>query len=196
MKRSLLTFFLLFLVIIILRTSVIGVFYVQSNSMQPLINKGDGIIVNQLAFGATLPWLTQPSLNWSLPEHGDIVVFHNANDNDELWLKRVIGLPGDVIQFQDHKLFLNGLVISSSDRKQEVITISEVKQRKYPTWTSWLEEDWGPITVSKDTIFVMGDHRGASIDSRVWGSIAIQSLRGRATYRFWPISEYAILSDK
>jgi len=78
--------------LLVLRLCIVGVVYVQSNSMQPLISKNEGIIVDQLAFGLNLPWLDRPLFAWRSPSHGDIVVFENPHDQGKLWLKRVMGL--------------------------------------------------------------------------------------------------------
>lgn len=173
--------------ILLLRFFVVDVVYVQSNSMQPLISKGDGLAINNLAFGFHAPWAKNRSDRQAVPERGELVVFQNPFDHNHLWLKRVIGLPGDTIHFRDHKLLLNGTVISGFDKNNhETIPTTGGALKKYRVWSSYLEEDWGPVTVPAGHLFVMGDHRGASIDSRVWGAIPQNSLRGTVLLRFWP----------
>ncbi len=193
MKRLITIVALSALAILALRICVAGVVYVQSNSMQPIIDKGDGIIINRLAFGLYSPWFEEPVLTWSLPEHGDIVTFRNPYDYGELWLKRVIGLPGDTLLFRNHKLLLNGHIIGNSANREETVITRQGAAKTYRVWSSWLEEDWGPVTVPENSIFVMGDHRGASVDSRVWGPVPIKSLRGKAILRFWPINKIRFL---
>lgn len=196
MKRFVGTVTIFIFLLLVLRLCIIGVVYVQSNSMQPLISKNEGIIVNQLAFGLNLPWLDAPLFTWGSPSHGDIIIFKNPHDQGELWLKRVIGLPSDTLYFHDHTLLLNGEAIGYFNEKLETIKTQQGNSRSFSTWTSWLEEDWGPVVVPKESIFLMGDHRGSSLDSRVWGSIPVHHLQGRAVLRFWPLNKFELLTDR
>jgi len=178
----------LVLTVALLRLSVVDIVYVQSNSMRPLISKGDRLFIHQSAYSLRLPWSTTPLITWDAPNRGDIVVFDNPHDDDHLpWLKRVIGLSGDKLHFHNHQLYLNGKVISGFDNTNvEIIPSSLDSQVSYRVWNSYLEEDWGPITVPKDSLFLLGDHRSASTDSRVWGTIPLYHLRGKASFRVWP----------
>jgi len=178
----------LVLTVALLRLSVVDIVYVQSNSMRPLISKGDRLFIHQSAYSLRLPWRTTPLMTWDIPNRGDIVVFDNPHDDDQLpWLKRVIGLPGDKLHFHNHQLYLNGEVISGFDNSNvEIIPSSSDSQGRYHIWSSYLEEDWGPITVPRNSLFLLGDHRSASTDSRVWGTIPLYRLRGKASFRVWP----------
>lgn len=196
MKRFIGIITICIFLLLVLRLCIVGVVYVQSNSMQPLISKNEGIIVDQLAFGLNLPWLDRPLFAWRSPSHGDIVVFENPHDQGKLWLKRVIGLPGDTLYFHDHRLLLNGEAIGDFNEKLETMKTPLGNSRSFRTWTSWLEEDWGPVVVPKESIFLMGDHRGSSLDSRVWGSISVEYLQGRAVLRFWPLNKFELLTDR
>lgn len=187
MKRILLAITAIALAFLLLRVFAIGVVYVQSNSMQPLITKNDGLLINKLAFGLHHPWREEPLFTWNAPGRGEMVAFNNPFDNGHLWLKRVVGLPGDILIFKDHKLMLNGKVISGFDENNyETISVDDNTVKNYRVWSSYLEEDWGPVTVPAGMLFVMGDHRSASIDSRVWGPVPQSSLRGTVLLRFWP----------
>lgn len=186
-KRTLALIALTALFILLIRAFVLESVHVESNSMQPLISKGDRLIINRLAFGLHMPGMDQPIAIWTLPERGRMVVFENPFDNGHLWLKRVIGIQGDIIHFHDHRLFLNGRIISGFEGdNHENIPGSDGFMESYRVWSSYLEEDWGPVTVPEGFIFVMGDHRGASIDSRTWGPVPTHSIRGNVLLRLWP----------
>jgi len=176
------------LAVILIRLFVFGVFYVQSNSMQPTIDKGDGVLVYQLAYGLSMPWGTFVAWQWASPQRGDVVVFRNPYDDNQLWLKRVIGVPGDILSFHDHQLWLNGKPIHDFDTHVEHLPHSD-GYVAYHIWSSWLEKDWQTKRIPDGYVFLMGDHRGASIDSRTWGVMAIHAIVGKVTVRFWPLNK-------
>jgi len=178
--------------VVMMRVFVVGVFYIQSNSMQPNLEKEDGIMVNRLAYGFRLPWQAGFIWRWDIPKRGEIVAFENPYDNGYFWLKRVIGVPGDTLAFHEHELWLNGEPIDKVGASNEVIPNRDGKQ-SYRIWSSWLENDWGDIVVPQGCLFLMGDHRGASIDSRSWGVLPIEAVYGKAVFRFWPLSKVSSL---
>ncbi len=179
--------------VILLRTSVIGVVYVQSGSMLPNVQKGDGIIINHLSFGMNLPFQDRSAYQWALPKRGDMITFHNPLDHGKLWLKRVMGLPGDRLEFHDHRLYLNGMDIQHGKRGKERLPVTGQDDLNYRIWHSYLESDWGPSIIPENGLFLMGDNRGNSEDSRSWGSVHRKHLQGQAVLRFWPLSRFGLL---
>lgn len=180
----------LFLVAYILRTSIINIDSVASGSMLPLFDVDNRVLSNQLAYGLNIPFQHQLSLQWSAPKRGDVVLFRNPHDQHNTWMKRVIGLPHDKISFQDHRLYINGTLCNIKDRYHEQAPQKNGSFTKpFRIWASYLEKDWGPVIVPEGQLFLMGDNRGVSIDSRTWGMLPQKYLMGKVVAQTWPIKE-------
>ncbi len=148
------------------RPYVLEAFRIPSESMVPTLEVGDRVLANKFVY------------RFTEPERGDIVVFDSVNESDDQTLiKRVIGVEGDEIQVQSGLLFVNG-------RAQEEPYLNQGEAfRGY----------YGPIEVPEDHIFVMGDNRSNSGDSRIFGPVPLQNVAGEAFVRFWPVSEIGTL---
>ncbi|MDX8392012.1 MAG: signal peptidase I [Mariprofundaceae bacterium] len=180
--------------IVCIRSSIINVAWITSGSMLPNHAVNSRIVSNQLAWGLNLPFMQQQIMQWRQPQRGDIVLFHNPNDAGNLWMKRVIGLPGDSIEFRKHQLYVNARRCTLEQRNQEHVPRENCGfSPAYHLWSSYLEKDWGPILVPEGELFLLGDNRGASLDSRRWGAISTRYLSGRAFLRIWPPSAMAWL---
>lgn len=180
----------IFLGIYLIRTSIINIDSIASGSMLPLFDVDNQVLSNQLAYGLNLPFQQQLLLQWSTPKRGDIVLFRNPIDQHNIWMKRVIGLPQDKINFKDHHLYINGTLCNVEDRYHEQIPQKNGNFTKpFRIWASYLEKDWGPITVPEGQLFLMGDNRGSSLDSRTWGTIPQEYLMGKVVAQTWPIKE-------
>ena len=138
---------------------------VESISMQPNLIPGDMVIVNKLAFQFG-----------GTPELGDVVVFRYPPNPEQIpYIKRVIGLPGDNIHIAGGKVYVNG----------ELLVESYIK---VPTNRGG---DW---TVPEKSIFVMGDNRNNSSDSRAWGFVPFENIIGRAEVIYWPPEDWGLLN--
>ena len=187
---------LFFILAIFIRMSVINISVVSSGSMLPNHDVHSCIISNQLSWGLNIPWMPQQAMQWAQPQRGDVVLFKNPHDHHQIWMKRVIGLPGDRISFRKHQLYVNNQSCTFPKRNKE--HLPRGKNHFSPTyhiWTSYLEKDWGPVDVPDGEVFLMGDNRGDSVDSRVWGSIPLTYLTGKPVLRIWPLSNAAWLSE-
>ena len=167
---------------------------VPTGSMKPTIVEGDRVFVNKLAFDLKVPFTTWRLATWSEPKRGDIVVFFSPYDGIRL-VKRVIGLPGDQIELRDNKLFVNGTAvdygplegaviqqIAAEERSAHAFATEELGQRSHAMMlTPQLSSlrSYGPITVTKDHYFMMGDNRDNSFDSRYWGTVSREKIVGR-----------------
>lgn len=180
-----------------LRSSVADWNDVPTGSMRPTILEGDRIFVNKLAFGLRIPltrlWLAQ----WGGPERGDIVTLASPADGTRL-VKRVIGLPGDVITLVGNRLAINGepveyavigdqttVELESGRRAAIVLAEEELPGRTHiVTFTQGVMSPrfFEPITVPEGRYFVMGDNRDQSLDSRVFGFVQRDDIYGRSSF--------------
>jgi signal peptidase I len=137
---------------------------VESVSMQPTLFPGDFVIVNKLAYQFS-----------HIPQRGDVIVFKFPPDPESIpYIKRVIGLPGDQIHISDGKVYING----------------QLMLEPYLKVTTKLGGDW---TVPSDQLFVMGDNRNNSSDSRRWGFVPLENIIGRAEVIYLPPQHWSFL---
>ncbi len=189
-----------FLIILIvgcsLRSAVADWNYVPTGSMKPTILEGDRIFVNRLAYDLKVPFTTWHLMEWADPRRGDIVVLYSPADGKRL-VKRLIGLPGDVLELRDNQLFINTrpAMYESLDQKiQDQIPRDEqmryefssekIGEHSHPVMTTpsrFSPRYYGPETVPPCHYFVMGDNRDNSFDSRGFGFVDRGLILGRAT---------------
>lgn len=169
----------LFLALFI-RAFVVQAFSIPSGSMLDTLQIGDYLLVNKFSYGIRNPFTNQVMIPIGTPQRGDIVVFIYPKDPTKDFIKRVIGLPGDKIQIVDKKLSVNGKAVEMPqaifkdyhiiDQNDQWIAGSEGSHR----------DNFGPFTVPPGQLFVMGDNRDHSYDSRFWGTVPIDNVRGKA----------------
>jgi signal peptidase I len=190
MGRSL---FPVILAVLVLRSFVVEPFRIPSGSMMPTLLHGDFILVNKFAYGIRLPSVDTKIFDIGTPKRGDIIVFRYPKDPDTDYIKRVIGVPGDVIVEEDKKLYINGI-----EAPQELLGFYEGEganssMNGTPLYAENLNgvkhevlirpnglTDRREYTVGEDEYFVMGDNRDNSYDSRAWGTVPDANLRGKA----------------
>ena len=187
---------ILAVVLFAIRSSLADWNDVPTGSMKPTILEGDRVYVNKLAYDLKVPFTTLHIVKWSEPKRGDIVVFYSPHDGQRL-VKRVIGLPGDTVELQNNHLFLNREPVqyksideellrytATVDRDSHIFASEQLPGQTHPV-AAWpavqARRDFGPITVSADHYFMMGDNRDDSFDSRYWGGVERKKILGRAT---------------
>ena len=165
------------LLALFIRTFVVQAFKIPSGSMEPTLLIGDHILVNKFIYGVKIPFIRSTVIPISRPERGDVVVFIYPVDKSKDFIKRVIGLPGDKIEIRDKKIYVNG-------------SLYEDKHGFYADRRAVRANPDHPdqFTVPKGHIFVMGDNRDHSYDSRFWGYVPIETIKGKAfiIYFSWP----------
>jgi signal peptidase I len=193
--------------ILAIRSSVVEPFKIPSGSMLPTLFIGDHIFVNKFAYGIKIPFsdffLGRPIhlLKRDPPQRGDIIVFLYPRDESIHYIKRVIGVPGDVLEIRNKQIFINGEAISRQLLPQEEQTAIlealgdqvydetnleiyyEEYEKRSPTImidSGSFSSPTGPIRVPDGQYFTMGDNRDFSADSRIWGYVPERNIKGRA----------------
>lgn len=189
-------FFPVLAVVLILRSFVAEPFRIPSNSMMPTLLTGDFILVNKFTYGLRLPINNHKFVALGEPVRGDVVVFRPPHHPDQDWIKRVVGLPGDRIGYHDNQVSVNGQVLSyapvgvyqGTGNGTEMTGAEELQEnllgREHHvlerTNLPFLDQGEGDWVVPAGHYFVMGDNRDNSEDSRYWGFLPEQNLRGKA----------------
>jgi signal peptidase I len=184
------SFFPILLLVLMLRSFLAEPYQIPSESMVPTLEVGDFVLVNKFAYGIRLPVLGTKIIGVGEPERGDVMVFIPPHD-PRYFIKRVIGIPGDVIRYENKALFINGIragyeFISQFEERTPfgLIPIREYTESfeegahqvyRYPINDQ--PQEW---IVPDGSYFMMGDNRGKSADSRVWGFASESNIVGKA----------------
>jgi signal peptidase I len=165
------------LIALVIRTFVMQAFKIPSRSMVPTLLVGDQLLVNKFIYGVKIPFLRKTIIPVTNPEKGDIVVFIYPNDRSKDFIKRVIGIAGDKIEIKNKRIFINDKEYSDSYGiySDNLIYPGAIQPR----------DNFGPVTVPQGSLFVMGDNRDESSDSRYWGFVDIKDVEGKAFIIYW-----------
>ena len=183
------------LIVSLFRSAIADWNDVPSGSMKPTILEGDRIFVNKLAYGLRIPFTSVRVVQWSAPRRGDVVVFLPPGI-DELYVKRVVGIPGDQVELRENRLLINGqpveygplaeafaLEIDAKRRHWYHFASERLGDREHPVMTMPGRPSlptFGPTTVPPGSYFMMGDNRDSSYDSRWFGLVESKRIFGRA----------------
>ena len=187
------SFFPVFLVVLVLRSFIAEPFRIPSSSMVPTLLTGDFILVNKFSYGLRIPVLGNKIIDIGDPQRGDVIVFRYPREPSTPYIKRVVGVPGDRIDYYNKTLFINGEAV-----RQEVVGSftgfgSEVSMTGMSERIEHLEGAEHSIlvkhsddgrrfsqVVADGNYFVLGDNRDNSRDSRYWGTVPDELLIGKA----------------
>lgn len=170
------------LLALFIRAFVVQAFSIPSGSMLETLQIGDYLLVNKFIYGIRNPFTNKVIIPWDQPQRGDIVVFIFPPDPSKDFIKRVVAVGGDEVKIVDKKLFVNG----------EPLEIPQAVFKDYHIIDqndAWISangaagrnrDNFGPYKVPKGTVFVMGDNRDHSYDSRFWGPVPLDLVRGKA----------------
>lgn len=153
-----------FVLAFLLKTFVVGNFWIPSESMVPTIEVNDKVIVTNFSY-----WFNEP-------ERGDVIVFKYPMDPKTDYIKRCIGLPGETVEFKDSQLYINGEAVDEPYLPDDLVF-----------------EDYGPVEVPEGQYFMCGDNRNHSADSRVWGFLEEDLIIGKAQIIYWPFDRFGRL---
>lgn len=165
------------LLALFIRTFVVQAFKIPSGSMLPTLLIGDHLLVNKFIYGIRMPFSGKLLIPFEKPQRGDVVVFRFPKDKSVDYIKRVIGTPGDTVEVREKKVYINGEPIS--DPYAHISTPSVLNSSASP------RDNFGPVLVPDDRIFVMGDNRDNSYDSRFWGFVDQKDILGKAFILYW-----------
>ncbi len=165
------------LIALFIRAYIVQAFKIPSGSMIPTLLVGDHLLVTKFTYGINLPFSDKKILVFNTPKRGDIVVFRYPEDPSRDFIKRVIAIEGDTIEIKDKKVYINGVEI-----KEDYVryTDSFIHPKKLDP-----RDNFGPVVVPKGKIFVMGDNRDQSYDSRFWGFVDLKDVKGKAFIIYW-----------
>lgn len=189
--------------ILFINSSVFASYVVPSGSMKPTIQLQDRVFVNKLAYRLKIPFTKKTVAAWSTPQRGDIIAFKFPNDENLTFTKRVVGVAGDRIAMRKGVVSINGIA-------QRRVAIKELGQVRYfcesfvdqahqhacrhgshritGAKSSFELDSFATIQVPEGHLFVLGDNRNNSSDSRVWGTVPIENVEGRLAWRWFAIS--------
>ncbi len=191
------SFFVIFLIVLILRTFLIEPYRIPSGSMKPSLVEGDYILVNKYKYGLRLPIIHKKILSIGMVQRGDVIIFWNEQSKKVL-IKRVVGIPGDQVSYKQQKLYINNTLVPTEDkgivadrglkfiahRKTEMLS-DKVHHDIYVDPNRMVEHPFDNVVVGKDSYFVMGDHRDDSADSRFFGLVSDRDILGKAFFTWF-----------
>ena len=177
------------LIALFIRTFIVQAFKIPSSSMEPTLLVGDHLLVNKFIYGIKNPFTEIKLFQFKKPQRGDIIVFIYPKDRSKDFIKRVICLEGEKVEIIHNKIYINDKLMDDPWGY-----FSEKSD-----WTKYLQpmERFGPVFVPKDSLFVLGDNRDNSQDSRFWGYVNVNEVKGKAFIIYFSWNRYALnLLDK
>jgi signal peptidase I len=165
------------LIALFIRTFVVQAYKIPSGSMKPTLQIGDHILVSKFTYGVKVPFVRSTLIPIGEPKRGDIVVFIYPEDRSKDFIKRVIAVGGDTVEIKNKNIILNGKPYKDSVGVyvDDFIIPGAMQPR----------DNMGPVKVPKGSLFVMGDNRDQSHDSRFWGFVELKDVMGKAFIIYW-----------
>ncbi len=203
------SFALAILLALTIRWAVMEAYVIPSGSMFPSLLIHDHIFVNKAVYGVRVPFSEKWLIKYRKPDRGEIVIFKYPNDKSTFYVKRVVGLPGDKILWDKGKLYINDEPVKVEEATDST-RFDRLRDKDFQRGGFWNDSKnnyqhffetigefehsilinkfrkggatYGPITVPEDRLFVMGDNRDNSSDSRRWGFVPMENILGKAMF--------------
>ena len=185
------------LLALVIRTCLFEAFEIEGPSMEPTLLNGDRVVVSKFAFGLFLPLRDHAEFSWGQPNIGDVVIVKSPADGVDI-IKRVIGVAGDFIEMRADRVYRNGQALPATDvgpctsgsgsvQPDCRVYESKIGDRTFHISTAHISADPFPMRVPEGHIYVLGDHRDHSNDSRnpMLGAVPINRIKGRALSIYW-----------
>jgi signal peptidase I len=164
------TSFILFLII---RISIVQAYKIPSGSMIPTLLIGDHLLANKFIYGPQIPFINKRLFYLAKPRRGDIVIFPSPEDPGKDLIKRVVAVEGDMIEERDKQIFINGKPMDELYAQHTDNSLLDPR------------DNFRPYLVPMGKLFVMGDNRDQSYDSRFWGCVDTRDIKGKAFILYW-----------
>ncbi|MCK5241384.1 signal peptidase I [bacterium] len=174
--------FIAIILALIIRTIFLQAFKIPSGSMENTLLIGDHLLVNKLVYGLQVPFTDKRIIKIRDPRQGDILVFKYPENPRRDFIKRCVGVPGDVIEVKNKILYVNNEPQNdgyAGFRDMRVLP-PEISPR----------DNYGPVTIPAEHFFMMGDNRDFSADSRFWGFLPRKLIKGKAWVIYWPVTRW------
>ena len=207
-KEYVISFLLAVIIALTIRHFVIEPFKIPSGSMIPTLLVGDFIFVNKFKYGFQVPFMAKRFVKFSDPKKGEVVVFIYPKDKKKDFIKRVVGEAGDYIEYKERTIYINGKPIDKVEKgtftfnatqggeKEEgdLFTEDLNNHKHFVLYTDHSQTEprfeYLPVKVPEGYIFVMGDNRDNSLDSRSWGFVPLDNLKGEALFIWFSIDKF------
>ncbi len=155
-----------------MRPFVVEAYHIPSGSMEDTLLVGDRILVSKFIYGVKVPFTDKHVLKFHEPEIGDVFVFDPPSGaGDEKLVKRIVGLPGDVMEVREGEFYRNGKTVEEDYVKRHLLKLSL--------------QNFRPVEVPPGHVFAMGDNRDLSRDSRAWGFVPFGNIKGQTFLTYW-----------
>lgn len=202
------SFFPVILAVFLIRSFLVEPFKIPSGSMMPTLLVGDFILVNKHTYGLRVPILNNTFFEMNHPQRGEVMVFHFPKDPALDYIKRVVGVPGDHIEYRDKHLTINGQPLDMTyDSEYDYVApgLNQITAKRYKENLGGHLHDTlivpdalsadGEVTVPQGQYFVMGDNRDNSNDSRFWGFVPEGNIVGKAFMIWWNFDNFGRIGN-
>jgi signal peptidase I len=176
-KKRLIASFFIILGACLLRIYVLQSYKSTTHYMAETLVVGDYFLVNKFIYGRKIPFTDRRLFRIREPRRGDVIIFEYPEDPGKDFVMRVVGIPGDAVEGTDKKVYVNGEL---SENVRELHTEVEIIPREQNP-----RDNFGPVKVPANALFVMGDNRDRSYDSRFWGCVPYGRVKGQAFFTYW-----------
>jgi signal peptidase I len=175
-----------------IRAFILHPYKIPSQSMEDTLLKGDHLLATKFNYGTTIPFTTHKIWGKDIvPERGDVIIFTFPQDTSLDFVKRVVGLPGDTLQIKNKRVLINGQeYINGHEKFSDSFLLTSGPNK--------VRDNLGPIVVDQGYVFVMGDNRDKSYDSRFWGELPLENIKGKAQliYFSWDSDNHSLRLDR
>jgi len=165
------------LLALFIRSFVVQAFKIPSGSMLSTLQIGDHLLVNKFIYGVKLPVTGTVVIPWKDPKRDDIVVFKYPKDRATDYIKRVVGVAGDTIEIKNKQVYVNGKAVENP--------YIQFTDKNIMKASAGPRDNMGPVKVPEHSLFMMGDNRDNSYDSRFWGFVPLKDVLGKAFILYW-----------